>query len=273
MLRRRRFADDWLLMDHYCVRYSYDVCRCWRRWRCIAVIVDGFRFMRRNHPRFGAQISRRRYDRNAAGIVMAAVAAAAWPAVAAVVGRLLLLLCLARMSHVFGRNSTTDTAVVDVVGLPVAATMLLLLLLLVQWHHVRQRGLLLLMVMVVSVVGVDPRSLGRHIRRGHARQVGQMGRWWRGMGHVLGRGWMSVHHRCWIFCCSLSLTRENYFFGTAPLLLTQFAIVEVVVRRQFIKSTLSTLLVPSGGDLTSRDCQENTNHSRCPLWPLSPRRK
>lgn len=136
MLRRRRFADDRLLMDHYCVRYSYDVCRCWRRWRCIAVIVDGFRFMRRNHPRFGAQISRRRHDRNAAGIVMTAVTATARPAIAAVVGRLLLL-CLARMSHVFGRNSTTDSAVVDVVGLPAAATMLLLLLLLVQWHHVR----------------------------------------------------------------------------------------------------------------------------------------
>lgn len=171
--------------------------------------------MRRNHPRFGAQISRRRYDRDAAGIVMVtAVSAAAATArpVAAVVRR--LVLCLT--AHVL-RRTATDSVVVGVVGLP-AGSMLLLLLLLVQRHHVRKSLLVVMvpagrrdtrMVMVLSVV-VDPRSLGRHIRRGHARQVGQMGRWRWGMGHVLGRGRVSVHHLCGLFCFCFTHSRENF---------------------------------------------------------------
>lgn len=126
--------------------------------------------MRRNHPRFGAQIAGRRYHRNTAGAVMSPVATR--PVAAAAVA--VRLLCLAHV--VLGRYSAAghDSVVVTVVWLP-AATMLLLLV--GQWNHVVwSQGLLVVVagrdtrMMMVSVV-VDPWSLGRHTRRWHARQM------------------------------------------------------------------------------------------------------
>lgn len=145
--------------------------RNWCRWGHVGVIVDRFRFMRRNHPRFGAQIAGRRHHRNAAGAVMYPVATGPVAAAVAVVVR---LLCLAHV--VLGRYSAAghDSVVVTVVWLP-AATMLLLLV--GQWNHVGwSQGLLVVVagrdtrMMMVSVV-VDPWSLGRHTRRWHARQM------------------------------------------------------------------------------------------------------
>lgn len=145
--------------------------RNWCRWGHVGVIVDRFRFMRRNHPRFGAQIAGRRHYRNAAGAVMYPVATRPVAAAVAVVVR---LLCLAHV--VLGRYSAAghDSVVVTVVWLP-AATMLLLLV--GQWNHVEwSQGLLVVVagrdtrMMMVSVV-VDPWSLGRHTRRWHARQM------------------------------------------------------------------------------------------------------
>lgn len=136
------------------------------------MIVDRFRFMRRNHPRFGAQIAGRRYHRNAAGAVMSPVATR--PVAVAAVAVAVRLLCLAHV--VLGRYSAAghDSVVVTVVWLP-AATMLLLLV--GQWNHVGWSQCLLVVVagrdtrmMMVSVV-VDPWSLGRHTRRWHARQM------------------------------------------------------------------------------------------------------
>lgn len=154
--------------------------------------------MRGNHPRFGAQVAGRRNYRNAAGTVMTPVAARPVAAAAIAVVRLL------RLAHVLRWHSsaaaTGHDTVVAVVRLPAAATMLLLMV--GQRYHVRWSQGLLVMVaagrhtrmMVVSVVVVDPWSLRWHIRRWHARQMRQMG-WgrWR-VAHVLGRGWMSVHH-------------------------------------------------------------------------------
>lgn len=160
------------------------------------MIVDRFRFMRRNHPRFGAQIPGRRHDRNAAGTVMYSVATTG--PVAAAVAAAVRLLCLA---HVLGRNSA-DSVVTTAVVLRFPATMLLLLLLVGQRDHVgwpRQRLVVSggaggnSRMMMVSVV-VDPRSLGWYIWRWNARQVRQMGWRRRWVGHVLWWGGMSVHH-------------------------------------------------------------------------------
>lgn len=130
--------------------------------------------MRRNHPRFGAQIAGRRHHRNAAGAVMSPVATR--PVAAAAVAVVVRLLSLAHVV-LLGRYSAAghDSVVVTVVWLP-AATMLLLLLV-GQWNHVGwSQGLLVVVagrdtrMMMVSVV-VDPWSLGRHTRRWHARQM------------------------------------------------------------------------------------------------------
>lgn len=155
--------------------------------------------MRRNHPRFGAQIPGRRYDGNAAGTVMYSVATTG--PVAAAVAAIVRVLCLA---HVLGSNSAGHDSVVTTAAAAVVlrfpATMLLLMV--GQRNHVgwsRQR----LVVsggagwnsrMVVMSVVVDPRSLGWYVRRRNTRQVRQMGWWWWWMGHVLWWGGMSVHH-------------------------------------------------------------------------------
>lgn len=156
--------------------------------------------MRRNHPRFSAQIPGRRYDRNAAGTVMYSVTTAGPVATSAAVA--VRLLCLA---HVLGRNSAGhDSVVTAAVVLRFSATMLLLLLM-GQRNHVgwsRQR----LVVsggagwnsrMVVMSVVVDPRSLGWYVWRWNARQVRQVGRWRWWVAHVLWWGGMAVHHRGW----------------------------------------------------------------------------
>lgn len=165
------------------------------------MIVYRFRFMRRNHPRFGAQIPGRRYDRNAAGTVMysmtaASIAATAAAAAAAVV-RLLRL-----AAHVLGGNSSGHESIVTTVVSRFLTTMLLLLM--GQRDHV-VGSLQRLMVsgsggcwnprmMVMVAVVVDPRSLGWYVRWWHTRQVRQMGRWWWWVAHVLWWGGMSVHH-------------------------------------------------------------------------------
>lgn len=165
------------------------------------MIVDRFRFMRRNHPRFGAQIASRRHDRNAAGTVMYSVMAPTGP-VATSAAVAVRLLCLA---HVPGRNSTGHDSVVTAATVVLRFPATMLLLLVGQRDHVgwpRQR----LVVsggtgwnsrMVVMSVVVDPRSLGWYIRRWNTRQVRQMGwwRWW--VAHVLWWGGMSVHHAGW----------------------------------------------------------------------------
>lgn len=148
--------------------------RNWCRWCHVGVIMDRFRFMRRNHPRFGAQIAGRRDHRNAASAVMSPVATRPVTAAGAAAVAVRLLLCLAHV--VLGRYSAGhDTVVVTVVWLP-AATMLLLV---GHWNHVGwSQGLLVVVagagrntrMMMVSVV-VDPWSLGRHTRRWHARQM------------------------------------------------------------------------------------------------------
>lgn len=178
------------------VRYGVRRNWCWW-WR--VVIVDRFRFMRRNHPRFGAQIPGRRHDRNAAGTVMYSVATTG-PVAAAVAAAAVRLLCLA---HVLGRNSAGHDSVVTTaaVVLRFPTTMLLLLVVGQRDHVGRPRQRLVISGgaggnsrMVVMSVVVDPRSLGWYIWRWNARQVRQMGwwRWW--VGHVLWWGGMSVHH-------------------------------------------------------------------------------
>lgn len=63
-------------------------------------------------------------------------------------------------------------------------------------------------------------------------------RWW--VTHVLGWGWMSVHHPGGGGnYCGFTYTR-----GTAPLLLAQFAIAKVVVQQLYAGITLPTQLVP-----------------------------
>lgn len=139
------------------------------------MIVDLFRFMCRNHPRFGAQVSGRRNHRNAAGAVMSPVATRP---IAASTGAVVVVRLL-RLAHVLRRHSgaTGHDTVVTVVRLP-AATMLLLLLVR-QWDHVGWSQRLLVMVtaagrdtrvVVVSVV-VDPGSLGWDIGRWNACQM------------------------------------------------------------------------------------------------------
>lgn len=195
------------------------------------MIVDWFGFMRRNHPRFGAQVAGRRYHRNAAGTVMSPVATRTVAAAVAIVVR---LLCLA---HVLGRHSGAtghDTTIVSVVRLP-AATMMLLLV--GQWNHVMWSQGLLVMVyaagrntrMVVVSVVVDPRSLGRHIWWRHARQMRKMGwRWWR-VAQVLGRCWVSVHHRGCFCCCYFIYRSITPTHVTGLFLLAWLAIVKVDV--------------------------------------------
>lgn len=164
------------------------------------MIVDRFGFMRRNHPRFGAQIPGRRYDRNAAGTVMYSMAAgsiAASTAAAAVV-RLLRL-----AAHVLGGNSSGHESIVTTIVARFLATMLLLLLMGQRNHVVGSLQRLMVSgsggawnsrMMVMVAVVVDPRSLGWYVRWWHTRQVRQMGRWWWWVAHVLWWGGMSVHH-------------------------------------------------------------------------------
>lgn len=202
------------------------------------MIVDRFRFMRRNHPRFGAQIAGRRHDRNTAGTVMYSVMAPTG-SVATSAAVAVRLLCLA---HVLGRNSTGhDSVVTAAVMLRFPATMLLLLV--GQRDHVGWSRQSLVVSggtgwnsrMVVMSVVVDPRSLGWYIRRWNARQVRQMGwwRWW--VAHVLWWGGMSVHHAGWWLVCFF-ITHETRR-RTALLLLAQFAIVEAVVQLTLVNSS------------------------------------
>lgn len=149
-------------MDY--VRYGV-VGRNWCRWCHVGVIVNWFRFMRRNHPRFGAQIAGCRNDRNAAVMSPVATRPVAASGAAAVVVRLL------RLAHVLRGHSGHDT-VVAVVWFPA-------MLLVGQWYHVGWSQRLLVMVaagrdtrmMVVSCVVVDPGSLGWNTGRWKARQM------------------------------------------------------------------------------------------------------
>lgn len=198
--------------------YGRYIGRNWGRWYRV-VIVNWFRFMW-NHPRFGAQISRRRYHRNAAGTVMSPVAAGGPVAAsAAAVAVVRLLLCLA---HVLGWNPSGHEAVVVVV-LRFPATMLLV----GQRNHVGWSWMRLVVSggwwdsrMVMVAVVVDPWSLGWHIGRRYARQVRQMGRWWRWVAHVLWWSGMSVHHPGLdVCCCWWSITHESRaggFIGEQP---------------------------------------------------------
>lgn len=148
--------------------------RNWSWWCHAGVIVDWFRFMRRNHPCFGAQVAGGRNHRNAAGTVMSPVATRPVAAAGTVV---VVVVRLLRLAHVLGRHSgaTGDDTVDTVVRLP-AATMLLM----GQRYHVGWSKCLLMVLsgaagrdtrmMVLSVV-VNPGSLGWHIRRWHARQM------------------------------------------------------------------------------------------------------
>lgn len=155
--------------------------------------------MRRNHPRFGAQIASRRHDRNAAGTVMYSVMAPTG-SVATSAAVAVRLLCLA---HVLGRNSAGHDSVVTAATVVLRFPATMLLLLVGQRDHVGWPRQCLVVSggagwnsrMVVMSVVVDPRSW--YIRRWNARQVRQMGwwRWW--VTHVLWWGGMSVHHAGW----------------------------------------------------------------------------
>lgn len=114
--------------------------------------------------------------------------------VAAAVAAIVRLLCLA---HVLRGNSSGHDSVVTAVVLRLPATMLV-----GQRDHVGWPRQCLMVSggtgwnarMVVMSVIVDPWSLGWYIWRWNARQVRQMGRWWRWVAHVLWWGGMSVHH-------------------------------------------------------------------------------